>query len=136
MLRDVKGFLGCFSIDELPKKMKKNDSLVINFDKKNMPGSHWVCAVNYLNSVEYFDSYGVAPPKMISDFLKTSGKDIRYNSEQIQSLGSILCGYYCCFYIMKRAMGYEPEDILHHFGDNTIKNEKKIEKIFIKKDIL
>ena len=39
------GFLGCFAADQIPTGISKYPaSLIINLDKKNKPGTHWVAA--------------------------------------------------------------------------------------------
>jgi len=125
-LRNIPNFRGVFAIDTLPKRIFKNESGVINYDKMSGPGTHWVC---YYNSpkyqyVEYFDSFGISPSKEIVNYLETSDKNIMYNSSQIQSNDSVLCGYYCINYIRERNKRISPYDILYKFCQvPCLKNE-------------
>jgi hypothetical protein len=77
-------FGGVFAID---KKIRKDESGIINFQSSNCYGSHWMCYINqpYLRNILYFDSFGLAPPEKIKTYL-LSGKNIGWN---------VLCGYHC-----------------------------------------
>ena len=110
-MKDEKYFRGVFAINMLPRKMKHNECGIINFDPIDQPGSHWVA---YYNN-EYFDSFGLPPPQEIENYLKTSGKDIYYNSSQLQKANSVLCGDYCIHFIKKRNIGISYYDILYRF---------------------
>ena len=111
----LKGYRGCFAKDNLPKKIKRKEFSVINLDDSGNPGTHWVCIVNdpKCDFVEYFDSYGIMPSAEIHNYLKTAGKDIRYNDNQLQDIYSVRCGYFCCHYITERAKGIQPLDVLY-----------------------
>ena len=55
-------FLGVFSSDNLPIEVGSNSCLIVNYSKRNQPGTHWVAMKNLnTNEPEYFDSYGRAP---------------------------------------------------------------------------
>lgn len=103
LLRNVNNFSGVFSRDALPKQIGKDSSGVINLDAKGGPGTHWVGFVNapWLKYVVYFDSFGLAPSEEVVRFLKTSGKEIYYNSGQLQDINSELCGVYVVDFIRR-----------------------------------
>ena len=95
-------YRGTFSKDMLPKTMKKNETTVVNLeDYFAGDGTHWVCIYNDEKSdkVEYFDSFGLVPPNEVIKYMKTTNKNIIYNDSHIQNMNSILCGYYCIYYI-------------------------------------
>ena len=120
-----------YAIDTLPPKRTKPQSKcrygVVNLDRSNGPGTHWVCYYNNnvrpacLNSpaapnslspaavVEYFDSFGCPPPLEICDYL---GDKLIYNSFQIQDIGSSDCGFLCVLYIKLREKGLPMLNIL------------------------
>jgi hypothetical protein len=104
ILKNEPGFRGVFSQDLLPKQIKKRECGIVNLDTVGGKGTHWVC---YFNSpeekyVEYFDSYGLAPPEELQKYLFTSRKQIIYNTAELQNRDSELCGYYCIDYIKTR----------------------------------
>jgi len=48
---------------------------------------------------EYFDSFGISPPNEWELELKKLGKkSFLRNDNQPQWVGSVRCGYYCCFF--------------------------------------
>lgn len=123
-----RGFRGVFTIDTLPRKIRKFESGVVNLDVSTGPGTHWVCYYNdpKYNFVEYFDPFGeyqldgvrlneVIVPKNIQTYLETSGKPIIYNSSFLQDPTSNRCGYYCMTYIVERNRSRPPWDVLYDF---------------------
>ena len=55
--KDVKGFNGVFSRNDLPNL--KIGAYVINFDHSKNTGTHWVVIFVKKDEVIYFDSFGV-----------------------------------------------------------------------------
>jgi hypothetical protein len=101
MLKYIPHFRGVYTRDILPKRILKKECGVINTDTINGNGKHWICYYNDPKSeyIEFFDSFGLTPAQEILTYLETSGKDILYNSSQLQTNDSIKCGYYCVYYI-------------------------------------
>ena len=131
-LKKLSHFRGVFSRDNLPSKIKTNESGVVNLDSIKGPGTHWVCYYNNddLKYVYYFDSYGLPPPEEAKKYFHTSGKQILYNTGEIQSLGTNLCGVYCIHVIKELDKGREFYDILYDEFEPypTDENEKDIQK--------
>lgn len=51
-------FDGVFAEDRLPSCIRRPSSYVVNFDKANQPGSHWIAIYfDGCGNCEYFDSY-------------------------------------------------------------------------------
>ena len=100
------GFQGVFPIDLLPPRRK--GSYVINLDEHDQPGSHWVAVYDDGDKVEYFDSFGVPPT--CKTFL---GPTAVYSTAHIQPLMSNACGFYCVYFIIKRASNISMIDILN-----------------------
>ena len=55
-------FRGVFMRDELPSKKHLVECGIMNFNKSNEIGSHWVCFVRNRNVRIYFDSFGQITP--------------------------------------------------------------------------
>ena len=100
------GFQGVFPIDLLPSR--QTGSYVINLDKHDQPGSHWVAVYDDGEKVEYFDSFGIPPT--CRTFL---GSTAVYSTAHIQPLMSNACGFYCVYFIIKRANNIPMFDILN-----------------------
>ena len=73
-------------------------------DDKGRPneGTHWVAL--YIKKLAdgstepiYFDSYGCAPPRAVTDFVGTA--HIPYNTKDIQGLLSDICGWFCLAFL-------------------------------------
>lgn len=127
-MNNEKGFRDVYTIDLLPKKIRKFENGIINHDISTGTGTHWVCYYNdpKYNFIEYFDPFGeyklgniqiksLKIPNEIVNYLKTSGKEIRYNSNFLQKPSSVKCGYYCMKYICERNKGKSPADVLYSF---------------------
>ena len=54
---------------------------------------------------EYFDLFGLIMPNEIKNYLKTSRKKMVYSSDEIQERDSVLCGYWCLYYLLERQKG-------------------------------
>ena len=89
----IKHFRGIKSRDNLPKRIKKDECGIINLDTYIGPGKHWIAYRNGNKYAEYFDSFGLIMPFEITDYLRTSGKQIIYSGNEIQERDSVLCGY-------------------------------------------
>ena len=78
----------------------------INLDSNDGPETHWAC---YADSF-YFDPFGLPPTENIL-FIK------RYNTLQYQKQISVLCGYFCLFFIKKVEDGNSIYNILYKILD-------------------
>lgn len=85
--------------------------IVYNLDPHYRDGSHWVaCFINIpKHRCFYFDSYGYAPPKQISKFMKwlttqDTKMKLAYNARRFQFSDSE-CGMYCLYFIIRMLAG-------------------------------
>ena len=53
-----KHFIGCFASDEIPILNDVNCYCLVNQDKHNEPGSHWLALAYNKNKYYYYDSFG------------------------------------------------------------------------------
>lgn len=99
---------GVFFKDELPKKIKVNETYIINLENSidengnENDGTHWTMAqiTEYPNGKKesiYFDPYGQPPPENVKKvFTKSSNMlSIPYTEKDIQSLMNNACGFFC-----------------------------------------
>ena len=101
----IKYFRGVFSKDKLPMSIRNNEVGIINLDDYIGSGTHWVAYRNGNKYAEYFDSFGLPMPKEVEKYLATSGKPLIYSSDEIQDRDSVLCGYWCLYYLLERQKG-------------------------------
>ena len=64
--------------------------------------------------VEYFDPFGLIMPYEIRDYLLTSGK--QNSQDEIQNRETVLCGYWCLYYLNERQKGKSILDVIYNEG--------------------
>ena len=120
----IPNFKGIFARDEIMPR--KHSPCIINLDSLKNAGTHWVCCVPGGRALWYFDSFGMGFPQEFK-----SSKPVIWNSSQLQNIKSVLCGYYCLYFLHQWAQGKDFYDILKPFSlSDTIQNEKFIKEYF------
>ena len=130
-------FNGPYSRINLPNKIKKG-AYVINLDKYENTGTHWVSLfvkpkyTTESSSSErtiYFDSFGVEHiPKEINKFI--GNKKTKAIIFRIQAYDSIMCGYFCVEFINYMLKGKTLLDYTNLFSPNDLKkNDQVIKRI-------
>ena len=116
----IKHFRGIFSRDGLPRKIQKECGIV-NLDDILGPGTHWCAYRNIDNVVEYFDPFGLIMPNEARDYFSTAKKPIVYSIDEIQNRNTVLCGYWCLYYLLERQKGKSILDVIHnpHFDNDN-----------------
>lgn len=122
-------FGGVYAKDGCPKRMTKS-AYIFNLENQDQDGSHWIAAVKTKKAVVYIDPFGIVPPPDIIQFLKTSKKPLVYNTIQFQDLDSVLCGYYCIYFIDKMLSGSQFTTLMAGFSNNTKDNDCIIRHYF------
>ena len=117
-----KYFINVYAFDQLPKRKLTQDSwlLICNCCPSFKPGIHWIALfkdVKRKDYIEIFDSYGQHPDLYnLTIFCRRQGaKRIWYNTRQLQSAISSVCGHYCLYYAYHRARGHEMQNIVNSF---------------------
>ncbi|CAH3024031.1 unnamed protein product, partial [Porites evermanni] len=116
----IKHFRGIYSRDGLPHKIRK-ECRIINLDDTQGSGTHWVCYRNVDSVVEYFDPFGLIMPNEALVYFHTCGKRIVYSMDEIQNRNTVLCGYWCLYYLFERQKGTSILDVIHnpHFDNDN-----------------
>ena len=63
---------------------------------------------------EYFDSFDLKMPTEVQKYLSKSGKQIMYSGDEIQERNSVLCGYWCLYYLIERQKGNSVLNTIHN----------------------
>ena len=112
---EIKYFRSIYSRDRLPDQIKKKERGIINLDSIEGQGTHWVCYRNIdKQMVEYFDPFGLIMPHEIHHYLAKSGKKVIFSQDEIQNRDTVLCGYWCLYYLIERQKGKSILDVIHH----------------------
>ena len=124
----IKYFRAIYSRDNLPNKIHKLETGIINLDDSMGGGSHWICYRNVDKKYcEYFDPFGLIMPNEIKNYLKTSDKEMVYSSDEIQERDSVMCGYWCLYHLLERQKGKPLLDVIHNlkfsFTDQMINHQ-------------
>ena len=127
----IKHFRGVFSKDVLPTQIKNKECGIVNLDNHIGPGTHWVAYRNIDRFCEYFDSFGLMMPSEVKKYMATSGKQLEYSGDEIQERDSVLCGYWCLYYLLERQKGRSILDTIHNSKFNIesycVKQKKQTE---------
>jgi len=124
----IKRFRGVYSRDNLPEHMEKECG-IINLDSEIGPGTHWVAYRNIDSECEYFDSFGLIMPTDVRKYLSTSGKQIYYSGDEIQERDSVLCGYWCLYYLLERQKDVPILNVIHNTNFDV--NDKSVNHRFV-----
>ncbi len=125
------------SINELPTNVCEISYpaiFIINSEPNFCKGGHWVLVfLPNKQKGEFFDPLGFPPSKYggkIVKFLKQRCLKNYYIMKQVvQNETSTACGYYVCYYVMKRLEGRHFSEILHYL---TYYNERDIAEFVTK----
>ena len=122
-------FRGVFMRDELPKTKHLVGCAIMNFNKSNEIGSHWVCFVRNHNIRIYFDSFGQITPIEVQKYLKSSSEFkneksvIQRNSDIVQRPNTHVCGHLCLVVLtslMREHLSYQ--EVLDILNDGYSRN--------------
>lgn len=101
-----KNFVGVFSINTIPKFIKKNHFFICNTEPNTEPGQHWFTILKTeAKKFEYFDSLGVTSEKVEtfkSIKLFRPHSLIKYNETPFQMSTSLSCGLFVLYFIVQR----------------------------------
>ena len=99
-------------------------------DNNNGPGTHWVAVKITADFVNYFDSFGMQPPQELVNLCYTFNKLYKYESNQFQDLNSVLCGYYCLYFLKEFGKNNYLKVVKKFVSNNYKKNERFIRNYF------
>ena len=102
-----------------------------------MSGSHWVATFVKDGIINYFDSFGLPPFQEIVNHAEKKNLTLIHQNNQIQHLSTTTCGYFCLYFLNEMNKGSSYFNLLQVFDvNNTMKNEKFIEKYFKNPNII
>lgn len=111
-LRHVPQYLGCFAIDQLPKRLKAGESLIVNQDSADGDGTHWMGVANKHGMTAIFDPFGgPTDPRLIALGRASVGKTYA-NTLQYQPASSHACGALSAYFI-DRIQHHDPYTVLY-----------------------
>ena len=130
-------FLGVFASDQLTETIERYPFLlIVNADTSSQPGSHWLAMYfSSESSGEFYDSYGNNVDyysKDIVRFTEKHARNVLFNSQQVQSNYSTVCGQHCLFYLIHRSRHVPMQEIVNFFSPDKIWNDLMVEDFISK----
>lgn len=116
------------------KNQRRNGYYVINLDDQSGPGTHWVVMNIKPNIMEYFDSFGLNFPTEVIELSDKLNLNFVYISAQYQDVFSVLCGYYCLYFVNESSKGKSYHEIIKTLSLTDIGKRKihhKVLKIYV-----
>lgn len=122
---ELKSFLGVYARDQLPLVFSYPACLIVNTDNADQSGEHWLAIYyNEKKEADFFDSYGSHPISFgLDTYMNRTSSSWNWNSHQLQSMESRICGYYCVLFLMYRARGLSLAHFIKRFKDNSNIND-------------
>ncbi len=127
-------FGGVYSNDQFYKNVPGNTDkiYILNQDNYNQQGSHWVLLSALKHHIVYIDSFGFMPTDGVTKWAIASGRPVKFNRYDIQSLTSEACGYFAIYCAKQLLAGKTEEQVMSAFRD-PVYNERLLQQAFSKK---
>ena len=142
-LEDVPHYTGCFADDELINFSIQSfpSYLICNLDHSSGVGSHWIALRFDRKVVEIFDPLGFNTklwpklPVFLLNFLHNLSHHKQIiMSGQVQPSNSLLCGFYCIFYVLNR-QNISLNQLMKLFSKRLYKNDSVLAYNFKKSTV-
>ena len=118
-------FLGCVSVDTLPKSFGPDSCVVVNTSESHRTGSHWICIFqNIFGELSYFDSFALPPrtyDRRLQQFIEKYDCDYWYAKRVIQQPTSNVCGFHVIYFLILCIRGCSAELIMRTYSDHSLK---------------
>ena len=109
-----------FTLEIICLKQEKNGAYLVNLDEYADVGTHWIALYAKNIKIIYFDSFGVEHvPKEIKKFI--GHKNIKTDIFRVQTINSIIRGYFCIGFIDFMLAGKTLTDYTSFFLFMTLK---------------
>ena len=131
-------FIGCFAENEV-ENLKITSFpcfLIVNIDHDKLPGSHWISLHITRTKIEIWDTLGFRLldwPRVPCNLLKFLHNLVVSRqiivSRRIQSASSVLCGFYCIYFVICRPfMSFT--SLMSNFSSKFSSNDRSLIKFF------
>lgn len=128
VLKKIPAHTGVFPSDRIPEIWSRPTAYIFNTRPHSHSGEHWTAMyVNRDGRGTFFDSYGQPPnlPDYIQKIRKNTSLYV-YNTKQLQSFNSTVCGEFCVFFIHCMCIGLDLDEFINLFTNDTVKNDKLV----------
>lgn len=106
---------GVYSKDELINiEPEINKCYIVNLEDSSGGGTHWVAIIIDDRYVSYYDSFGIGASDDVKEFISryVQNQNIQtiYSTKQVQYHDSVLCGYYCIYFLYFHMVLHSKDD--------------------------
>lgn len=125
-------FIGTFASCQFGRIPEKRVYGFITNDQNHLlPGGHWNGWWVEDDVVTFFDSFARSPLEFGHDYehILRHFKSFKYTSKHLQSLDSVVCGYYCIHFILLLSSGFSVKCFLNEYTQNTNENDLFVVKV-------
>ena len=131
-------FIGCFAQDTIINLQIRTKPVyfLVNIDSSGLNGSHWIAIGLFDELIEVFDPLGFkifnwssVPCSLLTFIHNYSANRKLLIADRVQSQNSLLCGFYCLFYVMKRST-LSLSQICSLFSKRLAENDKILATLF------
>ena len=106
-------------------KKTKDGAYVINLDEYADVGTHWIALFCNKNEIAYFNSFDVEHiPEEIEEFI--GNKNIKATIFRAQAIYSVMCGYFCIWFIDFMLAGKKLTNYTSLFSRHDFKKSNNI----------
>ena len=123
ILKNNVNYIGTFSKDNVPI-LENNQSTIVNLQKSDLQGSHWISYCKRNDKIFYFDSYAVS---FIPDIIKNQYPNNKFicNIYRIQSIDCNQCGQFCILFVKSNVKNENDYNnfLLQFEKNNFLKND-------------
>lgn len=146
---NVENFGGVFASDKVPAPFQpRNVCYIVNHSPLNSStgGTHWLACRIVGNKAYWFDSYGLPPhsplenkfmgaphepnPDFVKWFKSMGVEKYEWNTRDLQSVGSDVCGLYAC-YFCKHGLPDKNPKAWRFLSKNVLTNDAYIKNLVI-----
>ena len=129
-LKNFKCFKGIFPVDEIPLIHERPAGMIVNTDKADKPGEHWIALMLLPNGRgEVFDSLASNNIDIYNYMKLACPQGFTTNNFIAQNDWSTVCGNYASFFLILRCMNISFETIINVFSQDTLSNDNLISAI-------
>ena len=126
-LQHHSSFTGCFPADKIPHVKSFPTTIIVNTEKSDKKGEHWVAFYMEKDHCLYFDSFGLGVIEDdISLYLSNYYKSVIYSKNPVQDVSSVACGYFCIAFVQHVTCVNSYHDFLLQFNFDKLKNNDVI----------
>ena len=125
-LKNVRGYLGTFAINELETLHISHypSFIVVNLDERGNDGTHWIAIAMYQNDVYLCDSLGFLlpsdkfPQQMVNFLYRVTFSRHLHISSQLQPITATSCGLFAVYFTYYMSTTNNFSDFICKFSTN------------------